>query len=99
MQEKSTLTIYRTYKHSIKDEQNLYDNSAGTTTLFKARTGTLLLNNTNRWSQNKTRYLHIWDFYYIFINRKIIPFAIAHRISKRLKHIIQKLFKLHYVRT
>ena len=25
---KSTLTIYRKYKHSIKDEQNLYDNSA-----------------------------------------------------------------------
>ena len=38
MQEKSTLTIYRKYKHSIKDEQNLYDNSAGTTTLFEART-------------------------------------------------------------
>ena len=38
MQEKSTLTKYRKYKHSIKDEQNLYDNSAGTTTLFEART-------------------------------------------------------------
>ena len=44
MQEKSTLTIYRKYKHSIKDAQNLYDNSAGTTTLFEARTGTLQLN-------------------------------------------------------
>ena len=49
MQEKSTLTIYRKYKHSIKDEQNLYDNSAGTTTLFEARTGTLQLN--DKWAQ------------------------------------------------
>ena len=48
MQEKSTLTIYKKYKHSIKDEQNLYDNSAGTTTLFEARTGTLQLNDTKR---------------------------------------------------
>ena len=30
IQEKSTQTIYRKYKHSIKDEQNLYDNSGGT---------------------------------------------------------------------
>ena len=29
MQEKSTLTIYRKYKHSIKNGQNLYNNSAG----------------------------------------------------------------------
>ena len=29
----------------------------------------------------------------------VIPFAITHRISKCLKHIIRKLFKLHYVRT
>ena len=38
---KNTLTIYRKYKHSIKDEQNVYDNSAGATSLFEARTGTL----------------------------------------------------------
>ena len=29
----------------------------------------------------------------------VIPFAITHRISKCLKHIVRKLFKLHYVRT
>ena len=54
MQEKSTLTIYRKYKHSIKDEQNLYDNSAGTTTLFEARTGTLQLNDTKRHTNGET---------------------------------------------
>ena len=44
------IIIYRKYKHSIKDEQNfnLYDNSAGTSTLFEARTGTLQLNDTKR---------------------------------------------------
>ena len=35
----------------------------------------------------------------IVINHKVIPFAITHRISKCFKHIIRKLFKLHYVRT
>ena len=54
MQEKSTLTIYRKYKHSIKDEQSLYDNSAGTTTLFEARTGTLQLNDTKRHTNGET---------------------------------------------
>ena len=54
MQEKSTLTIYRKYKHSIKDEQNLYDNSAGTTTLFEARTRTLQLNDTKRQTYGET---------------------------------------------
>ena len=50
MQEKSTLTIYRKYKHStgIKDDQNLYDNLAGTPTLFEERTATLQLNDTKR---------------------------------------------------
>ena len=33
------------------------------------------------------------------INHKVIPFAIAHKISKCLKYLIRKLFKLHYVRT
>ena len=51
---KSTLTIYRKYKHSIKDEQNLYDNSAGTTTLFEARTGMLQLNDTKRHTNGET---------------------------------------------
>ena len=35
---------------------------------------------TFRWSRIKTGYLHIWDFYYIFINQKVIPIAITHRI-------------------
>ena len=39
-----------------------------------------------RWSRIKTGYLHIWDFYYIFINHKFIPFAITHRTSKLLEH-------------
>ena len=51
---KKKLTIYRKYKHSIKDEQNLYDNSAGTTTLFEARTGTLQLNDTKRQTNEET---------------------------------------------
>ena len=33
-----------------------------------------------RWSRIKTGYLHIWNFYYIFRNHKVIPFAITHRI-------------------
>ena len=41
-------TDHRKHKHGINDEQNLYDNSAGTTTLFEARTGTLQLNDTKR---------------------------------------------------
>jgi len=39
---KSTLKIYRKYKHEIKDEQDIYDNTAASVTLFRARTGTLL---------------------------------------------------------
>ena len=39
---------------SIKDEQSLYDNSAGTTTLFEARTGTLQLNDTKRHTNGET---------------------------------------------
>ena len=64
MQEKSTLTIYRKYKHSIKDEQNLYDNSAGTTTLFEARTGTLQLNDTKRHTNGETS-CELCGYYYI----------------------------------
>ena len=54
---------------------------------------------TYRWSRIKTGYLHTRDFYDMFINHKVIPFVITHRISKRLKHITRKLFKLRYVRT
>ena len=41
LQTKSSLILYRKYKEIICDEQDLYDNSAATTTLFRARTGTL----------------------------------------------------------
>ena len=44
LQRKNSLILYREYKHGIHDEQDLYDNSAATTTLFRARTGTLKLN-------------------------------------------------------
>ena len=41
--EKSTLTLYRRYKMQIHDEQDIYDNTAASVTLFRARTNTLLL--------------------------------------------------------
>ena len=41
---KNSLILYRQYKHVIHDEQDLYDNSAAATTLFRARTGTLKIN-------------------------------------------------------
>ena len=41
--EKSTLTLYRRYKMQIHDEQAIYDNTAASVTLFRARTNTLLL--------------------------------------------------------
>ena len=44
MQDKSTMCIYRKFKHTIRDEQDLYDNTASSVTLFRARTGTLKLN-------------------------------------------------------
>ena len=43
LQKKNSVILYREYKHVIHKEQDLYDNSAATTTLFKARTGTLKL--------------------------------------------------------
>ena len=42
--QKNLLILYREYRHVIHDEPDLYDNSAATTTLFRARTGTLKLN-------------------------------------------------------
>ena len=44
MQDKNTMCIYRKFKHSIGDEQDLYDNTASGVTLFRARTDTLKLN-------------------------------------------------------
>ena len=41
LQKKNSLILYREYKHIIHGEQDLYDNSAAATTLFRARTGTL----------------------------------------------------------
>lgn len=48
MKDKSTLNIYSKYKTKIKDEQVLYDNTASSGILFKARTGTLPLNDKKR---------------------------------------------------
>ena len=42
--QKNSLILYRGYKHVIHKEQDLYDNSAATTALFRARSGTLKLN-------------------------------------------------------
>ena len=44
---KSTLKLYRKFKFTIQDEQKLYDNTAASTTLFEARSGTLIINNLN----------------------------------------------------
>ena len=44
LQKKSSFKLYRKYKKCIRDEQDVYDNSATTTTLFRERTGTLKLN-------------------------------------------------------
>ena len=44
--------LYRKFKFTIQDhledEQKLYDNTAASTTLFEARSGTLRLNDRNR---------------------------------------------------
>ena len=44
MQDKSTMSIYRKFKHTMRNEQDLYDNTASSVTLFRSRTGTLKLN-------------------------------------------------------
>ena len=48
------LILYREYKHVIHDEQDLYDNSAAATTLFRARTATLKLNIERRHTDGYT---------------------------------------------
>ena len=44
MQDKRTMCIYRKFKHTIRDEQDLYDNTASSVSLFRARISTLKLN-------------------------------------------------------
>ena len=55
LQNKSTLKLYRKFKFTIQDEQRLYDNTAASTTLFEARSGTLRLNDRNRHTRGDTR--------------------------------------------
>ena len=55
MQDKSTMSIYRKFKHTIRDEQDLYGNAASSVTLFRVRTGTLKLvlgKKAYRWAYN-----------------------------------------------
>ena len=47
-------TLYRKYKDCIRDEQDLYENSAATTTLFGGNTGTLKLNISIRHTDDHT---------------------------------------------
>ena len=54
LQKKSSLILYRKYTDCIRDLQNLYDNSAATTTLFRARIGTLKLNIERRHTAGHT---------------------------------------------
>ena len=37
MQDNITMSIYRKFKHIIRDEQDLYDNTSSSVTLFRAR--------------------------------------------------------------
>ena len=55
LENKSTLTLYREHKKKIQEEQQLYDNTAATTTLFEARTGTLKLNTIKRHNGEDTK--------------------------------------------
>ena len=55
LENKSTLKLYREHKRKIKEEQHLYDNTAATTTLFEARTGTLKLNTIKRHNDEDTK--------------------------------------------
>ena len=55
LENKSTLTLYREHKKKIQEEQQLYDNTAATTTLFEARTGTLKLNTLKRHNGEDTK--------------------------------------------
>ena len=59
LQMKNSLILYREYRHVIHNEQDLYDNSAATTTLFRARTGTLKLNIERRHTDGYTNCEHV----------------------------------------
>ena len=54
MQVKITTSIYRKFKHTIGDEQDWYDNTASTVTLFNVKTGTLKLNMERRHTDGHT---------------------------------------------
>ena len=54
MQDKTTMSIYKKFKHTIRDEQDLYDNTASSVTLFSARTDTLKLNWERRHTDGHT---------------------------------------------
>ena len=54
MQDKSTLSIYRKFKYTIRDEQDLYDNTTSSVTLFRPKTGTLKLNCERRHTYGHT---------------------------------------------
>ena len=79
---------YRKYKEIICDEQDLYDNSAATTTLFRARTGTLKLNLERRYTDGHT-HCEICntnateDIEHFFLD--CTTFTIYHRITKPYK--------------
>lgn len=51
--ERSTLTLYRTHKTEIKEESSLYDNKPASTIFYKARTNTLPLNDRKRHNKEK----------------------------------------------
>ena len=49
--------IYKKFKHTIKDEQDLYDNTASRVLLFRTRTGTLKLNWERQHTDGHTIYV------------------------------------------
>ena len=59
---KSSLILYRKYHEIICDEQDLYDNLAATTTLFRARTVILKLNIERQHTDGHT---HCEIIYYV----------------------------------
>ena len=54
MQDKSKMSIYIKFKHTIRDEQDVCDNTASSIPLFRARTGTFELNWERRHTDGHT---------------------------------------------